>query len=441
MKTLYESILDDEETILNQGDLTALAMKWEKRLSKTNLLNSGRLDTTPTIIPISEDKFALKYTKGTMFGCYLRLTDNECVDLLRNHCEYIEIPMTRKLEITTSVDLDFENLIKYRCNDAPILFDDIILIVSKEVKLSNINPTILSLKERGEFKILGPNTPTISLKNLSWGGKYYFSLVDLNIRETENIKLVEDPAYKYVQYKFLRCHTLSDKVDDSIVHHMLGLVMGINEFEYSNGVVTIGPMGNFSINNHVEWERYGVKKIVAKKQPVLKWISQGYLKILETEKIDNLYVSAGGSRVFNFDTYKQKLPIKRYVIQCSNEKNLKFKAWCDTSGDKKITWNQYVNARMKNKPLISTVSVNTYKQNEMLTNCQSNCSMIEIEHMLMAKLFKNTVEGVSDKNKIPQKLFEEYINFDNFPNLNYIILVGLSYSLKRVDDKHWGLFE
>jgi hypothetical protein len=113
MITLYESILDDEETILDHGDLTALALLWKERLDKTDLLKSNILSTPPTIIPISEDKFALKCDKKPTFKCYWRFTDKETVDLVKNHCEYIEIPNTDKLEITTLVDLDFENLIKF----------------------------------------------------------------------------------------------------------------------------------------------------------------------------------------------------------------------------------------------------------------------------------------------------------------------------------------
>lgn len=441
MITLYESILDDEETILGHGDLTALALLWKERLSKTDLLKSNILSTPPTIIPISEDKFALKYDKEHMFKCYWRFTDKETVDLVKNHCEYIEIPNTNKLEITTRVDLDFENLIKFKCNDSPVFFETITLIVSGEAKLSNINPDIIHLKERGEFKILGPNTPTISLKNLSWGGRYHLSLVDLNIHETENVTLVEHSDYSHLQYKFLRCYPLSDKVDDSMIYHMLGLIMEYWDFQYSKGVVTIEPTGGYSINSCVPWERYGVKKIYAKEQRILKWISQQYLKLLEADKIDNLYIDSGAKRNFDFDTYKRKPLIKRYVITCSIEKGMRFKAWCDTSEDKDITWNQYKSGRTQNKPAVSTLCINAWKFKELLTNCHSNCALLEIEPMLMGKLFKDKIDKAEDKNKIPQSLFDEYINFDNFPNLKYIVLVGYTDSLKRVDNKHWGLFE
>jgi hypothetical protein len=87
------------------------------------------------------------------------------------------------------------------------------------------------------------------------------------------------------------------------------------------------------------------------------------------------------------------------------------------------------------------VTITTGKVNQALTQCKSNCALLEIKHKDIGRLFKDKIDKVEDKNKISQKLFEEYINFDNFPNLKYIVLEGMTYSLKRIDDKYWGKFE
>lgn len=441
MKSLYESILDDEESILNQGNLTALAIKWEERLIKSKALKIGGLGDTPTVIGISEDKFALKYPQRNFTKYYWKFEDKESIELLRKHCEYIEIPVTYTgAEISTSVDLDFENLFKFRCKEGPVTFSKIDLFVRNNVKLSNINSYDLQLTKGGEFKVIGFDTPTVSLKNVTWDKGYCFTMQDVNIRETENVKLIENASPMALYFNFIRCNVLTSKLDDCVIHHMLGRVMGYWNFEYSKGTVTIEATDCEPINAHIKWDDYGIKTIFAKKQRILKWISDKYMKLLESEKIQNLYVDAWAARSFSFDTYKRKPLIKRYVIWSPLVKELKFKAWCDTSEDRDITWNQYEAGRIHETPAVSTVSITTGKVNQALTQCQSNCMLLEIKHKDIARLFNLRAAKAEDKDKIPQSLFEEYINFDNFPNLKYIVLEGMNHSIKRVDDKHWTLF-
>jgi hypothetical protein len=443
MKSLYESILDDEESILDQGDQTVLALQWEERLIKSKALRIGGTGDIPTIIPISKDKFALKYPQSIVSTYYWKFDNKEQVDLLRNHCEYIEIPAAyNRVEISTSVDLDFDNLIKFRYKEGPIELGHIDVIASGEITLSNIDSNKLQLAKGGELRVMGRDTATITLKNVKWDKGYCFTLQDVNIRETENVKLIENTTYPMALYfNFVRCNVLSSKLDDCVIHHMLGRAMGYWNFQYSKGTVTIEDTEcDSTINHHIKWDQYGIKTIFAKKQRILKWISDKYVNLLESEKIQNLYIIAC-ARSFSFDTYKRKPLIKRYVLWSPHIKELKFKAWCDTSEDKDITWNQYEVGRMRERPAVSTVTITTGKANQALTQCKSNCALLEIKHKDIGLLFKKRADSVEDKNKIPQKLFEEYINFDNFPNLKYIVLEGMTYSLKRIDDEYWGKFE
>lgn len=443
MKSLYESILDDEESVLNQGDQTALALQWEERLIKSKALRIGGMGDTPTVIGISKDKFALKYPRGIQSKYYWKFDDKDSVELLRKHCEYIEIPEAySEVEISTSVDLDFENLIKFRCNEGPVTLSKIYLIVSGKVELSNIDSEKLMLTKGGDLYVMGYGTPTVSLKNVTWNKGYCFVMQDVNIRETENVKLIENTTHPMALYfNFIRCNVLTSKLDDCVIHHMLGRAMGYWNFEYSKGTVTIEATDGAPINPHIKWDDYGIKTIFAKKQRILKWMSDKYMKLLESEKIQNLYIDAWASRSFSFDTYKRKSLIKRYVIWSPLVKELKFKAWCDTSEDRDITWNQYEAGRIHETPAVSTVTITTGKVNQALTQCKSNCALLEIKHKDIARLFNLRAAKAEDKNKIPQKEFEEYINFDNFPNLKYIVLDGMTYSLKRVDEEHWGKFE
>lgn len=437
MISLYESILDDEESILNQGDMTASLIQWKERLTELGILTGYYADKI-TVIPISEDKFALKY--DTDFFEWI-IKNKEIADLLRNHCEYIETPIRKSLKIYTECDLDFENLIKFRCDGKPVRFEEIRLHVKGEAKLSNIDSDTMPLIEHGWLIISGPGRPGIYLMDMHWDGKYYFLMDNVNVRETKNVKLVRDATRPQVrQFRFQNV-LWPNKVDDSIIYYVLGMEMEFWDFQYSNGVVTIEDTNGTTINSTTRWDNYRVKKIYAKKQHAFKWIYQKYLKIFESDKIQNLYVDFGSSKSFVFDTYKLKPQVKRYMLTSRMPRDLKFKAWCDTSEDKDINWNQYEAGRAQNNPVVSSLYINAFKVGDYLLNCESNCSMVEIEVKNFSKLFINILNDLPNKDKIPQKLLEEYINFNNFPNLKYIVLAGCPHSLKRIDDEYWGLFK
>lgn len=452
---LYESILDDELSVMSRGDKAGYLMLTKAWLKTLNI----DIEFMHASITELNDGFALYPNPADkrLMSALIDVTFPSLADYARfvEECQMIKFENGNSQEVRLRFnfagDIDISQW-------PTTIGSDMRLGIYLNAESGPYTLHNISNKKLDGFRTLkvhGANQANVTFKNFDWDG-YSVTFSSIIFRNTPKMNLggsklhcvgcmVEKNTYSAVRDTVLRDVIQIDGNSDNTP-----------KFEAKpRGVIQLKGSTSYSIHYPFAighpLKEMGITKLQGAKQTDIRYIRPEDVELVDgCSKV--MIATADGNVIF--DNYAKKSQIKQYLITNNAGtvlRNMEFKAWCDKSTDKK-TYVKFPSDIEFASYLSFLQSINKGALDKVYSNCQAikleqNSTLVGFLETDIRKGIKSYLGKAYSLREvmtngmdvyIPQEMLEGSFPFANFPELEYIVW-GISRNMKGLQktDKGW----
>jgi len=417
MRGLYESILDDEDTILSRSDRDANMLMWSDILFGSGMLNKGQFRIKPGS---DKDKFKLEYFGQEYTVIPIKFLSERLYEHFRKGCEGIYIYARNMIEMMIGFDFDFDTLPHFYDLEGDG-YDDPFRIGTTHINLTNNTYTLRNLNPEN----LGINKKTtkstilkifrkieradVTFKDFRWDAPYAEVILE-NIR-IKNTKHIELPVRKITTSNVDVDNAADDETKEiCILSHVRGDRSTTDQISFNNGVLKlIDTTTSYTVRGSLSG--IGIKSIVGDGAIMRNMLTTDVHLVSSLKK---LCVIPSTQKYITFDTYRNKPKILNYSLHRevgSVLPKMKFRAWCDTSHDKE-NWKDWDD--------VSCLNFVFYVERGALDQVQSNCVLIRFADA-SSQIVSDIQKLLKKHRYISDEELETVIPLSNFDNLKFIV--------------------
>lgn len=419
MKGLYESILDDEATVLSRSDRDANILLWADILFGSGMLNKGQFIIKPGS---ANGKFKLEYFGKEYTPIPIKLLSERLYNQFRKGCEGIYIYSQNMIELMIGFDFDFGTLPHFYNLDGngydPFRIGTThINLTNSSYTLLNLNPENLGIDKKTTqsttlkiFNSIG--AVGVTFKDFRWDvphAKVIFE--NIRIRNTKHIDLsVEEITANNVYVD----NTADDETKKiGILSRVRGDRSSMDKISFNNGTLKLTDK-TISYNVNGSLSSFGIKDIIGDGISIYD-VHDKDIHLISRMKL--VGVTPDDSKKIEFDNYRDKPKIQAYSLQRSfgsSAPKMDIRAWCDTSHDKE-NWTEWFD--------VSSLNFRFYVGRKELDQVYSNCILVRFAEA--SSQIVTDIQRLLKKRQyisIPDDELKTVFPLDNFPNLKFIVL-------------------
>lgn len=415
MRGLYESILDDEATILSRSDKDADLLMWSEILFGNGMINKGQFHIKSGSTP---GKIKLEYFGQEYTPIPLKFLTEGLYKQFREACEGIYIYARNMIELMIGFDFDFSTLPHFY-NLEGDGYDDPFRMGSTHIHftrsgaytLHNLNPENLGIDKKTTqsivLKIYNPNgCSDVTFKDFRWdvpSAKVVFE----NIR-IKNTKHIELRVSKITAFNVYVDNTADDETKKiGILSYISG---GDDKISFNKGVLKLLDK-SYIYEIRGSLSNLGIKDIVGDGARIYNIHDKDVHLVSRMKSVD---VTPGDQKNVEFDNYRSKPKIQTYNIRRimgGSAPKMNFRAWCDTSHDKEnwVNWND-----------VSSLNFTFYVTRNELSRVHSNCMLIRFTEA-SSPIVSDIKKLLKKHRYISDEELETAIPLHNFTNLKFIV--------------------
>ena len=417
MRGLYESILDDEASILSRSDRDANLMLWSDILFGSGMIDKSQFRIKPGS---TTDNFKLEYFGRESVGIGIKFLSERLYKQFREACEGIYIYARNMVELMIGFDFDFSTLphfydLEGDGYDTPFRIGTTRINLTKNsYTLYNLNPENLGIDKKTTtetiLSVFGSiRSADVTFKDFRWDVPYAkVKFEDIHIKNTKHIELsVSEITSTNVDVD----NTADDETKKiGILSHVYGFGLTVREISFNHGVLKlIDTTTTYKVRGSLS--DLGIKTVIGDGTNLYDVRADDVHLISSMKKLG---VIPADSKYITFDNYRNKPKIRNYSLQPeigSGAPKMKFRAWCDTSHDEAnwTAWND-----------VSSLNFVFYVGRGELDQVQSNCMLIRFAET--SSQIVTDIQRLLKKHRyISDDELKTVFPLDNFINLKFII--------------------
>ena len=419
MRGLYESLLDDEATILSRSDRDADLLMWSEVVFGSGMLNKGQFRIKPGS---TAGKFKLEYFGKEYTPIPIKFLSEGLYKQFSEACEGIYIYALTMIEMMIGFDFDFNTLPHFYDLEGDGYDDPFrtgtthINLTNYVYTLRNLNPENLGINKKTSqdttlkiFNSMG--CADVTFKNFRWDVPYAKVMFEnIRIKNTKHIDLsVEEITASNVDVD----RTADDETKKiGILSHLSGFGNNImkDKISFSNGVLKLTDK-SISYDVHGSLSNIGIKDIIGDGICIYGVLDKD-VHLISRMKL--VRVAPDDSDKIEFDNYRSKPKIRIYSLQRvfgNKAPNMNFRAWCDISQDKE-NWNDWDD--------VSSLNFVFYAGRGALDCVYSNCMLIRFAEA-SSQIVTDIQRLLKKHSYISDDELKTVFPLDNFNNLKFIV--------------------